>query len=328
MDAQPAAVSDEDLERSLESLRRETAALVPVDRPIELGDVPTLDYEGRIDDVPFEGGAASNQPVELSKSASFPASRAGLSACAPARQRLVEAHLPRRLFQRRAGRQKGHVHGEGPRKQSPRDTRVGRRVRPALRRRRRVAARPARRHAPPAEASALGQAQRRRTSQVMEQLLAAHEFALPAVMVDRESEHLEREMRSQIERAGLTWDGYLEQQGKDRRGNCAASTAPKRSAASSRPHCSRRSPNARTSKRPPRTSRPKSHRSAGNTASRGRPSFKCFGPTWARWSTGSCAARPSTSWLRARGRRTRRLKQLPALRRSQGREHFSFRSGW
>jgi len=59
------AVSDADLNRSLEALRHESATHVPVDRPVAMGDVATLDYEGRIDGVPFEGGAAQGQATEI-----------------------------------------------------------------------------------------------------------------------------------------------------------------------------------------------------------------------------------------------------------------------
>jgi trigger factor len=57
--------TDEEVEASLDSLRREAAILVPVERPVQLGDVATLDYEGKIDGEPFEGGKAEMQPTEI-----------------------------------------------------------------------------------------------------------------------------------------------------------------------------------------------------------------------------------------------------------------------
>jgi len=47
--------TEEEFDHTLAELRRRHATLVPVDRPVRLGDVPTLDYEGKIDGVPFAG---------------------------------------------------------------------------------------------------------------------------------------------------------------------------------------------------------------------------------------------------------------------------------
>ena len=57
--------------------------------------------------------------------------------------------------------------------------------------------------------------QRRALSGVlMEKLIAAHDVALPAVLVERETENLANESKGYIERAGLEWSAYLEKQGK------------------------------------------------------------------------------------------------------------------
>jgi trigger factor len=45
--ATPESVTDDEIERSLQALARERGTLVPVDRPAHLGDVVTIDYEGR-----------------------------------------------------------------------------------------------------------------------------------------------------------------------------------------------------------------------------------------------------------------------------------------
>src|ERR1700729_2041131 len=64
--ARPAiAVTDADVERSLEALAKERATLVPVEREARLGDVVTLDYEGFVDEQPFEGGRGEGEIVEL-----------------------------------------------------------------------------------------------------------------------------------------------------------------------------------------------------------------------------------------------------------------------
>jgi trigger factor len=214
VDAQPATVTDEDLERSLEALRREAATLVPVDRPVEAGDVPTLDYEGRIDGVPFDGGKAENQPVELIADRFIPGFVAGIVGMQAGEERQVEAAFPEDYSNAALAGKKPvfsvKVHENKKAEIPALDDAFAQRfggekatleaLRSDMRRR--------------LELQAFNHAQRRRTSQLVDQLLSAHDFALPVVMVERETEHLWNEERGRIERAGLTWEAYLEQQGK------------------------------------------------------------------------------------------------------------------
>jgi trigger factor len=60
-------VTEEDVDRSVEALRKRAASLEPVDdRGVEEGDVITLDYQGIIEGKPFEGGSATNRTTEVS----------------------------------------------------------------------------------------------------------------------------------------------------------------------------------------------------------------------------------------------------------------------
>jgi trigger factor len=63
----PSGVESEDVERELEVLRQRHAALIeePEGTPAAPGHVLTIDYEGRIDGEPFEGGSARDVSVEL-----------------------------------------------------------------------------------------------------------------------------------------------------------------------------------------------------------------------------------------------------------------------
>lgn len=72
-------VSDEQVEQSLATLARERATLVPADRPARLGDVVTIDYEGRIDGAPMEGASAKGQEMELSEDRYIPGFAAGIA---------------------------------------------------------------------------------------------------------------------------------------------------------------------------------------------------------------------------------------------------------
>lgn len=61
------AVEDEAVDRELESLRERSAVLAeePEDVPAARGHVLTIDFVGRIDGKPFEGGAAQGHEIEL-----------------------------------------------------------------------------------------------------------------------------------------------------------------------------------------------------------------------------------------------------------------------
>ncbi len=79
MEREPVAISDEDVERSIQALAKERATLVPVERPAQLGDVVTMDYEGKIDGVAFEGGTATGQMTELDENRFIPGFAAGIA---------------------------------------------------------------------------------------------------------------------------------------------------------------------------------------------------------------------------------------------------------
>jgi trigger factor len=90
----PVAVTDADVDQSLEALARERATLVPVDRPARLGDVATLDFEGTIDGEPFEGGRGQGEVVELDEGRFVPGFAAGIVGMVPGETKSVEARFP------------------------------------------------------------------------------------------------------------------------------------------------------------------------------------------------------------------------------------------
>ena len=77
----PEKAGDDDLDRALEPCAKTRATLVPVDRPVQLGDTATIDYAGKIDGVAFEGGTATGQQVGgRARNVSSPASPRASSA--------------------------------------------------------------------------------------------------------------------------------------------------------------------------------------------------------------------------------------------------------
>ncbi len=87
-------VTDADVENSLRTLAKERATLVPVQRAAKLGDVATLDYAGTVDDAPFEGGSASGQVTELSEGRFIPGFVAGIVGMTPGERKSIDVRFP------------------------------------------------------------------------------------------------------------------------------------------------------------------------------------------------------------------------------------------
>lgn len=208
------AVSDYDLDQAMEALRKDQGVLVPVDRPITLGDTPTIDYEGKIDGVPFEGGKAERSPTEILSERFIPGFASGIIGMSAGETKDIEAHFPAEYgsaelagktavftitvhenkalelpeldddFAKRFGREDGTLAS----------------LRDELRNR--------------LEAQKREQQRRGLTGVLLEKLMSMHDFALPAILVEREIESIANQAKSYIERAGMNWEQYLEQQGK------------------------------------------------------------------------------------------------------------------
>jgi trigger factor len=77
------AIGDAEIDRTLEVLRKQRTRYDPVTRAAASGDVVVIDYEGKIDDVAFDGGTAKGQAVVLGEGrllADFEANLIGMSA--------------------------------------------------------------------------------------------------------------------------------------------------------------------------------------------------------------------------------------------------------
>lgn len=65
-------VTEEKVDERIDAIRRSRAKLEAVDRPVEMGDVATVDFSGKIDGVAFEGGTANDYPVEVAEGRFIP----------------------------------------------------------------------------------------------------------------------------------------------------------------------------------------------------------------------------------------------------------------
>ena len=66
-------VSDEDIEHELGHMQEHNSRLVSIeDRPVESGDIATIDFEGFVDGKAFEGGKAENHDLEIGSNTFIP----------------------------------------------------------------------------------------------------------------------------------------------------------------------------------------------------------------------------------------------------------------
>ena len=185
----PSTVTDADVERSLEALAKERATLVPVERPAKLGDVVTLDYEGFVDDKPFEGGRGEGEIVELAEGRFVPGFATGIVGMLPSQTKQIEVRFPDQYpATELAGKEARFTVTLRELKElelPPLDDDFARAVsqdqsvaelREDVKRR--------------LEAVAAGRARRDVGNAIVGKLLASHDFPLPASMVENELNHL------------------------------------------------------------------------------------------------------------------------------------------
>ena len=66
-------VKDKDVNHELEHMQEHNSRLISIeDRPVEKGDIATIDFEGFVDGVAFEGGKAENYDLEIGSNSFIP----------------------------------------------------------------------------------------------------------------------------------------------------------------------------------------------------------------------------------------------------------------
>ncbi len=92
----PVEVEDDEIARELESLRERAAPLVeePEDTEAAVGHTLNVDYLGRIDGEPFEGGAGSDATIELGAGRMIPGFEDGLVGARSGEEREVAVTFP------------------------------------------------------------------------------------------------------------------------------------------------------------------------------------------------------------------------------------------
>ncbi|MFY9631553.1 MAG: trigger factor [Candidatus Cybelea sp.] len=209
----PIEVTDDDVERSLAALAKERATLVPITRPAAMGDVATIDYAGTIEGVPFEGGSAQGQSVELAEGRFVPGFVAGIVGMNAGESRNVEVRFPDDYPSAEVAGKAAvfaiALHELKEYELPPVDAEFARAVssnqtveelKADLRFR--------------LEAVAKSRIRRAVGNAVVEKLLSSHDFALPPTMVETELDRLMEDAASETASHGTSFEEYLLQIGK------------------------------------------------------------------------------------------------------------------
>jgi len=205
--------TEAELEAALEQMRRNAATLVPVDRPVQAGDVATLDYVGTIDGIPFDGGSAQGQETELEEGRFIPGFVAGIVGMTTGETKEVQAFFPDPYanpdLAGKAAIFTVTVHEVKEPELPAIDDELAKRVsrtetvqelRAEIKRR--------------LDETVKNNARRRMSSELLDKLVAANDVPLPEVLIEREIDSLMNDSRQYVGRAGIGWDDYLRESGK------------------------------------------------------------------------------------------------------------------
>jgi trigger factor len=199
---------DEDVERSLDALRRDAATLIPAGRAVAIGDIVTMDYEGRIDGQPFEGGKAEGETAEIREERFIPGFAAGIVGMSAGETREVSAHFPDEYGKADlAGKDATFtitLHEVKEAELPPLDDAFASRVsnhatllelKVDIRKR--------------LDLLAASRARRAMTAQLVEMLMARYDFPLPEALVESEVASLLADSKAYVARLGREWSDYL-----------------------------------------------------------------------------------------------------------------------
>jgi trigger factor len=187
---------------------------VPAEREARLGDVVTIDYEGKIDGVAFEGGTAKGQQTELNEDRFIPGFATGIAGMKAGETKDVEAKFPDDYQQTDlAGKtavftialhevkelELPKIDDEFAKAVSDNQTLED--LKADIRRR----------------LQNVAESRRRRDlgNKLVEKLVASHDFPLPEVLIDREVENMTGDAAGMAARMGMSYEDYLKATGKN-----------------------------------------------------------------------------------------------------------------
>ncbi len=92
-------VKDEDIDAKIKELQDRNSRMVTVDdRAVEKGDTTTIDYEGSVDNVPFEGGKAEGYDLEIGSNTFIPGFEDQIIGMKIDEERDIKVKFPKEYF--------------------------------------------------------------------------------------------------------------------------------------------------------------------------------------------------------------------------------------
>ncbi|HSR63123.1 MAG TPA: trigger factor [Gammaproteobacteria bacterium] len=88
-------VTEDDVDRMIEIIRKQKRTQQAVDRPAKEGDIATIDFKGSIDGKPFEGGEASDFQLELGSNRFIPGFEKGLVGACAGEEKTLKVTFPK-----------------------------------------------------------------------------------------------------------------------------------------------------------------------------------------------------------------------------------------
>ena len=89
-----ASVNDADFDAMIEKLRDQRKEWSEVERAAATGDQVMVDFEGKIDDVAFEGGSGKDMAVEIGAGQMLPEFEAGLEGISTGEEKVIDVNFP------------------------------------------------------------------------------------------------------------------------------------------------------------------------------------------------------------------------------------------
>ena len=205
---------EEAVETEINRLREGFARLNPVDRAAKEGDVVLIDYEGKIDGEPFEGGTASDYLLELGEGRVLPELEQASRALSAGDERQLTVPFPDDYPRRRGRRQDCRVRRQGqggPREGAARPQRRLRLRGLGVRHPREL------RETSPEDPQILDrQIAERFREAASTRWSPSRRSRLPDPVVQARAEEMWRRVERQLSRQGMDPENYLQIQGKTR----------------------------------------------------------------------------------------------------------------
>lgn len=89
-----AEVAEDDITDMIESLRDQNADWKTVDRACAIGDAAVVDYLGKLDGEPFEGGRADEQRIQLGEGKMIPGFEEGIAGLSAGEEKTIQVTFP------------------------------------------------------------------------------------------------------------------------------------------------------------------------------------------------------------------------------------------